>query len=112
MDAGTVSPTKIGKAWLMKGSHVGHDATIGDGCELAPHVVVGGFAVLEDNVRVGMNATIRNRVRIGKGARIGMGAVVTKDVPAGEVWVGNPARDIREDPRIDPLWYEWYASRG
>lgn len=112
VDAGTERATFVGNAWLMKGCHVGHDASIGDGCELAPHVVVGGFAVLHPNVRVGMNATIRNRVRIGEGARIGMGAVVTKDVPAGETWIGNPARDIREDPRIDPFWYEWLDRRG
>lgn len=92
----------------MKGVHVGHDVVIGDNCELAPHVVVGGYAVIQGGVRIGMNATIRNRVIIGKGARIGMGAVVTKDVPAGSVWVGNPAHDILEDPRVDPLWTEWY----
>jgi len=32
---------------------------------------------------------------IGLGATIGAGSVVTCDVPAGEVWAGNPARKIR-----------------
>jgi acetyltransferase-like isoleucine patch superfamily enzyme len=95
----------------MAHSHVGHDAIIEEGCELAPGVVVGGFAWLKKNVRVGMNATIRNRVTIGEGARIGMGSVVTKDVPAGETWIGSPARNIQTDPRIDPLWDEWWSDR-
>lgn len=110
VDSGTQRPTQIGQSWLMKGCHVGHDAYIGDGCELAPHVCVGGWAEIEDDVRIGMGAIIRNRVKIGKGARIGMGAVVVKDVPAGEVWVGNPAHQLGGP---DPLWQEWFdKSRG
>ena len=37
-------------------------------------------------------------VQVGDDARIGMGAVVVTDVPAGEVWAGNPARPIRQRP--------------
>jgi acetyltransferase-like isoleucine patch superfamily enzyme len=33
-------------------------------------------------------------VRIGEGAIIGAGSVVTKSVPAGEVWAGVPARPV------------------
>lgn len=39
---------------------------------------------------IGANATILAGVTIGENAMIGAGAVVTMDVPAGEVWVGNP----------------------
>lgn len=48
-----------------------------------------------DDVWIGANATILPGVTIGNGAIIGAGAVVTHDVPAGETWVGNPARRIR-----------------
>lgn len=48
-----------------------------------------------NGVRIGSNATILP-VRIGDGAIIGAGAVVTKDVPAGETWVGNPARKLQK----------------
>lgn len=41
---------------------------------------------------LGANATILGGITIGEHALIGAGAVVTRDVPAGETWVGNPAR--------------------
>lgn len=44
-----------------------------------------------NNVVIGSNATIMP-IKIGDGAVIGAGAVVTKDVPAGTVVKGNPAR--------------------
>ena len=47
--------------------------------------------IIEDNVLIGSNATILP-VKIGKGAIIGAGAVVTKDVPAGTIVLGNPAK--------------------
>ena len=44
---------------------------------------------------IGANATVLGGVTIGERAMIGAGAVVTKDVPAGETWVGNPARPLK-----------------
>jgi len=41
---------------------------------------------------IGANATILSGITIGQGAMIGAGSVVTKDVPDGELWFGNPAR--------------------
>ena len=41
---------------------------------------------------IGANATVLGGVTIGAEALIGAGSVVTRDVPAGELWVGNPAR--------------------
>lgn len=50
--------------------------------------------VIEDDVWIGANVTILGNVIIGKGAIIGAGSVVTKNIPSGEVWAGNPARFI------------------
>jgi galactoside O-acetyltransferase len=44
---------------------------------------------------IGAGAIILPGVAIGEGAVIGAGSVVTKNVPSGEVWVGNPARFYR-----------------
>jgi acyl-[acyl carrier protein]--UDP-N-acetylglucosamine O-acyltransferase len=96
VDAGTGRPTWIGPdVWLMKGVHVGHDVMIMDDCELPPGCVVCGWVTLEPGVRCGVGVLIRPYIRIGMDARLGAGAVVVKDVPPGEVWVGNPARKLR-----------------
>ena len=52
--------------------------------------------VIEDCVWIGANVTIIPGVCIGEGAVIGMGSVVTKNVPAGAVMGGNPAIVIGE----------------
>jgi len=41
---------------------------------------------------IGANATVLPGLTIGERAMVGAGSVVTRDVPAGEVWAGNPAR--------------------
>lgn len=48
------------------------------------------------DVWIGNYALIKQGVRIGTGSVIGMGSVVTKDVPPYEIWGGNPARCIRK----------------
>ena len=48
--------------------------------------------------RVGGGAVLLPAVEIGEEAFVGAGAVVTKDVPARAIVVGNPARQIREVP--------------
>jgi len=45
---------------------------------------------------LGSSVTVICGVEIGEGAMIGAGSVVTKSVPAGELWAGNPARCIRK----------------
>lgn len=96
VDDGLRDPTTVGaRTWLMAHVHIGHDAVIGRDCEIAPGSVIAGHAMISDGVKIGVNASILPFRRVGAGARIGAGAVVTKDVPAGEVWVGNPARRLR-----------------
>ncbi|GAA4380780.1 acyltransferase [Hymenobacter koreensis] len=51
--------------------------------------------VIDDNVFIGMNSIILKGVHIGRNAVIGAGSVVSRDVPANEIWAGNPARFVR-----------------
>ncbi|TND50697.1 dTDP-6-deoxy-3,4-keto-hexulose isomerase [Aeromonas veronii] len=51
--------------------------------------------IIEDYASIGANATLLPGVTIGTYAMVGAGSVVTKDVPAYAVVVGNPAKIIK-----------------
>ncbi|PBB82379.1 isomerase [Mesorhizobium sp. WSM3879] len=60
---------------------------------------------VEDDASIGANATILPGITIGRHAMIGAGAVVTKNVPANAVVVGNPAVIIgyQTGPQVEPV---------
>ena len=51
---------------------------------------------IEDEASIGSGSTILCGIKIGQRAVIGAGSVVTKNVPDGQVWVGNPAKPLKE----------------
>jgi len=56
--------------------------------------------VVKKGASIGSNATILCGVTIGEGAIVGAGSVVTRNVPAWTVVVGNPARVLR---KLEPI---------
>lgn len=51
--------------------------------------------IVKAGASIGANATILGGLTIGMNSLIGAGSVVTKDIPANEVWVGNPAKFLK-----------------
>ena len=56
---------------------------------------------LEEGAKIGANAALLPGVSIGQESLIGAGAVVTKSVPAHEIWVGNPAQKIKSSSEVN-----------
>lgn len=97
IDRGALSDTIIGfNSKINNLCHIAHNVIIGKNVVITGHVNISGSTTIEDNVWIGPNANFRGHQKIGQGAMIGMGAVVTKNVPPGETWVGNPARKIKK----------------
>lgn len=75
---------------------------IAHNCHLEENVWITGDTMLCGSVRVKKNTTIfsnviiREQRVIGERVTIGMGSVVTKNVPDGETWVGNPAHKLEK----------------
>lgn len=84
---------------------VNHETIIGANCILRHSTTIGNKKLADgsysrspkigNNVEIGSNVVILGSVTIGDDAVIGAGSVVVKDVPAGAVVVGNPAKVIR-----------------
>lgn len=83
------------------------NAVIGDECIIRHGVTIGArdlatrhqAPVLERGVDVGAGAKILGDITVGERAHVGANAVVLKDVPAGALAVGIPARIIVKEER-------------
>lgn len=90
------SNIRIGKSFQANlYSYVGHDCRIGNFVTFAPAVKCNGNVKIEDNVYIGTGAIIKQGTSkkplvIGEGAVIGMGAIITKNVPPGTKIVARP----------------------
>ena len=97
IDRGALSDTVIGDFTKINNlCHIAHNNIIGKNVIITGCVNISGSNTIEDNVWIAPNSSIRGWVHIGEGATIGMGSVVTKNIPAGETWFGNPARKFEK----------------
>lgn len=97
IDRGALSDTIIGDYTKINNlCHIAHNNVIGKNVEVTGCVNLSGGNMIEDNVWLAPNSSVRGYIHIGEGAILGMGSVATKDIPAGETWVGNPARKMEK----------------
>lgn len=98
--AGVVSTADvtIGRhAIVMPGTVLTHDDVVADYVTSAAGVRLAGGVHVGEGAYLGAGAVVREHRTIDAGAVVGMGAVVIDDVPAGDTWVGCPARPLGSD---------------
>lgn len=90
--------TRVGAFSKIGGlCYIAHNCTIGKGVVMAGNNSLAGSVTVGDGVMFGGASGVSDHLKIGPGARIAAASIVTKDVPAGEAWVGlTPARPARE----------------
>lgn len=92
---GTLGDTVIGDdVKIAPSTHIGHNNRIGESATVICSKLYGSVS-LGENAYV-TACTVENQHRVGKDALVGMGAVVTEDVPDNQVVVGIPARRLKE----------------
>lgn len=100
IDTGALRCTVIGENnYLMKHSHVGHDAILGNNVTVSCGAKIGGHCEIGEGTNIGLNAVIHQKKVVPNGCMIGMGAVVTKGLVMEEnqKYVGNPAKWLSEN---------------
>jgi hypothetical protein len=71
---------------------IGHDTVLRDFVSVNPAATISGDCIVNDGVIVGAGAVILQGLTVSSSAVIGAGAVVVRDVPAGRIVKGVPAR--------------------
>jgi UDP-3-O-[3-hydroxymyristoyl] glucosamine N-acyltransferase LpxD len=77
--------------------HIAHNDLIKSRTMITACVEISGSTTVEEDVWIGPGCSLNNLITVGKGSFLGIGTVVTKDVPAGKVVAGVPARVLRDN---------------
>ena len=110
IDRGAWDDTVIGENTKIDNLvQIAHNVRLGRGCVLAAMVGISGSCNVGDGVAFGGGAGIADHINIGDRARVAADAGVMRDITAGEMWVGAPARPVRKFMR-EMAWLSKMAN--
>lgn len=95
VDKGTITETRIcNGSKIDHYCHIGHNTYVGKNTLIAANSTLAGGAKVLDNVFLGINTNVKDGCIVNDNSFTGMGAVVIKSIPEGEIWAGVPAKAI------------------
>lgn len=93
IDRGAFDDTILGMMTKIDNHcHIAHNVRIGKGVIMAAYAGISGSVEIGDYVMMGGRVGIGDHFKIGNGAKLGAGSAVLSDVPAGQTYVGYPAK--------------------
>jgi UDP-3-O-[3-hydroxymyristoyl] glucosamine N-acyltransferase len=100
IDRGSLGDTRLCRGCKIDNQiHVAHNVTVGENAVVIAQAMLGGSASIGARAWIAPAGIVMNQVRVGDDAMVGLAAVVTKDVAAGETVMGSPAINDAEFKR-------------
>jgi len=81
---------------IFPNTSIGHSVKIEKYCYLSICIAVGGFSIIRNNCFLGMNSTIKNGITIAEKNIIGSASNVVRSTDPVGVYVGNPAKRMKD----------------
>jgi UDP-3-O-[3-hydroxymyristoyl] glucosamine N-acyltransferase len=111
VDRGALGDTVIGEGTKIDNLvQIAHNVVIGRHCIVAGQCGISGSCTIGDGVMMGGQVGLADHVTIGSGVLLAAQSGVMRDIPAGERWMGSPARPVKQHHR-ELLMMERLAAR-
>lgn len=92
---GQLSDTRIGRAARLGNLvNVGHNVEVGSNTAISSNTCIAGGVRVGCDCNIAAGVIINAKVMVGDNSTIGLGSVVTKSIPEGKSFFGNPARPL------------------
>ncbi|MCP4369639.1 MAG: UDP-3-O-(3-hydroxymyristoyl)glucosamine N-acyltransferase [Deltaproteobacteria bacterium] len=80
--------------------HISHNVVVGKHVAIPANTMLAGSCVIGDYTWISPSVALKDGLTIGSHSTVGIGSIVLRNVPDGETWIGNPAKEVHKFVRI------------